>query len=99
LPNEQPIEVPKAVVQWSRGQEVAVENDTIERRTYTRKVAIRLLITTWSITNLGVQGDGVVTTNSFGEVMNEFDLVAIQDMNGRFHSGRPEALAPLSGSC
>ena len=32
-----------------------MENDTIERRTYTRKVANRLLLTTWNIANLGVQ--------------------------------------------
>ena len=36
LPNEQRIEVPEAVVQWSRGQEFAVENVGIEPHTYAR---------------------------------------------------------------
>ena len=36
LPNEQRIEIPEAVVRWSRGQEFAVENRLIERRTHTR---------------------------------------------------------------
>lgn len=30
LPNEQRIEIPEAVVRWSRGQEFAVENTSIE---------------------------------------------------------------------
>ncbi|HEV8328748.1 MAG TPA: PilZ domain-containing protein [Nitrospiraceae bacterium] len=36
LPNEQRIEVPEAVVRWSRGQEFAVENLVVERHTYAR---------------------------------------------------------------
>jgi len=36
LPNEQHIEVPKAVVRWSRGQEFAVENTSIEPHTHAR---------------------------------------------------------------
>ena len=36
LPNEQRIEVPEAVVRWSRGQEFAVENVMIEPRTHAR---------------------------------------------------------------
>ncbi len=36
LPNEQRIEIPEAVVRWSRGQEFAVENVTIEPHTCTR---------------------------------------------------------------
>ena len=36
LPNEQRIEVSEAVVRWSRGQEFAVENVTIEPRTHAR---------------------------------------------------------------
>jgi hypothetical protein len=33
LPNEQRIEIPEAVVRWSRGQEFAVENVVIELHT------------------------------------------------------------------
>ncbi|MGH7181548.1 MAG: PilZ domain-containing protein, partial [Nitrospiraceae bacterium] len=36
LPNEQGIEIPKAVVRWSRGQEFAVENIEIELPTQAR---------------------------------------------------------------
>jgi hypothetical protein len=36
LPNEQGIEVPEAVVRWSRGQEFAVENLVIEPHTHAR---------------------------------------------------------------
>ena len=36
LPNEQRIELPKAVVRWSRGQEFAVENVAIKPYTHTR---------------------------------------------------------------
>ena len=36
LPNEQHIEVPEAVVRWSRGQEFAVENLAIEPHTHAR---------------------------------------------------------------
>jgi hypothetical protein len=36
LPNEQHIEVPEAVVRWSRGQEFAVENVMIEPHTHAR---------------------------------------------------------------
>jgi hypothetical protein len=36
LPNEQRIEVPEAVVRWSRGQEFAVENVTVQPHTYAR---------------------------------------------------------------
>jgi hypothetical protein len=36
LPNEQRIEVPEAVVRWSREQEFAVENMMIERHTQAR---------------------------------------------------------------
>lgn len=36
LPNEQRIEVPEAVVRWSRGEEFAVENVSIERHTQAR---------------------------------------------------------------
>jgi hypothetical protein len=36
LPNEQHIEVPEAVVRWSRGQEFAVENLAIKLHTRTR---------------------------------------------------------------
>jgi hypothetical protein len=36
LPNEQRIEVPEAVVCWSRGQEFAVENRLVERHTHAR---------------------------------------------------------------
>ncbi len=36
LPNEQRIEIPEAVVRWSRGQEFAVENMMIERHTQAR---------------------------------------------------------------
>ena len=36
LPNEQCIEIPEAVVRWSRGQEVAVENLAIKPHTRTR---------------------------------------------------------------
>jgi hypothetical protein len=34
LPNEQRIEVPEAVVRWSRGQEFAVENVVVEPNTH-----------------------------------------------------------------
>jgi len=36
LPKEQWIEIPEAVVRWSRGQEFAVENLAIERHTHAR---------------------------------------------------------------
>jgi len=36
LSNEQHITVPEAVVWWSRGQEIAVENVVIERHTHSR---------------------------------------------------------------
>jgi hypothetical protein len=36
LPNEQRIVVPEAVVRWSRGQEFAVENTSIEPHTHAR---------------------------------------------------------------
>ena len=36
LPNEQRIEIPEAVVRWSRGEEFAVENVVIERHTEAR---------------------------------------------------------------
>jgi hypothetical protein len=36
LPNEQRIQVPKAVVRWSRGQEFAVETVSIERQAQDR---------------------------------------------------------------
>jgi len=36
LPNEQHIEVPEAVVRWSRGQEFAGENVMIEPHTHAR---------------------------------------------------------------
>lgn len=36
LPNEQRIEVPEAVVRWSRGQEFAIENLAIEPHTHAR---------------------------------------------------------------
>ena len=36
LPNEQRIEVPEAVVRWSRGQEFAVENVMIEPHIHAR---------------------------------------------------------------
>jgi len=36
LPNEQRIEAPEAVVRWSRGQKLAVENVAIERHTFSR---------------------------------------------------------------
>lgn len=36
LPNEQRIEIPEAVVRWSRGQEFAVENTSIELHTQAR---------------------------------------------------------------
>jgi hypothetical protein len=36
LPNEQRIEVPEAVVRWSRGQEFAVETVVIEPHTHAR---------------------------------------------------------------
>ena len=36
LPNEQRIEIPEAVVRWSKGQEFAVENIAIEPHTQAR---------------------------------------------------------------
>jgi hypothetical protein len=36
LPNEQRIEIPEAVVRWSRGQESAVENVLIEQHNHVR---------------------------------------------------------------
>jgi hypothetical protein len=36
LPNEQCIEIPEAVVRWSRGQEFAVENLAIKPHTHAR---------------------------------------------------------------
>jgi hypothetical protein len=36
LPNEQRIEIPGAIVRWSRGQEFAVENVVVERHTRAR---------------------------------------------------------------
>jgi len=36
LPKKQWIEIPEAVVRWSRGQEFAVENLAIERHTHAR---------------------------------------------------------------
>ena len=36
LPNEQLIQVPEAVVRWSRGQEFSVQNMMIERHTQAR---------------------------------------------------------------
>jgi hypothetical protein len=36
LPNEERIEVPQAIVRWSRGQEFTVENVLVERRTHAR---------------------------------------------------------------
>ena len=38
LPNEQRIEIPAAVVRWSKGQEFAVENMAIEPHTQARLV-------------------------------------------------------------
>lgn len=36
LPNEQRIDIPEAVVRWSRGDEFAVENVVVERHTHAR---------------------------------------------------------------
>jgi len=36
LPNDQRIEVPDAVVRWSKGQEFVVENTSIEPHTHAR---------------------------------------------------------------
>ena len=36
LPNEQRIEIPEAVVRWSKGREFAVENMAIEPHTQAR---------------------------------------------------------------
>jgi hypothetical protein len=36
LPNEQRIEIPEAVVRWSRGQEFTVENVLIEQHNHVR---------------------------------------------------------------
>jgi hypothetical protein len=36
LPNEQRVDIPGAVVRWSRGQEFAVENLVIEAQTHAR---------------------------------------------------------------
>jgi hypothetical protein len=36
LPNEQRIEIPEAIVRWSRGQEFAVENMAVEPHTQAR---------------------------------------------------------------
>jgi len=36
LPNEQRIEIPEAVVRWSRGQEFALETVKIEQHTQAR---------------------------------------------------------------
>jgi hypothetical protein len=36
LPNEQRIEIPEAIVRWSRGDEFAVENVVLERHTHAR---------------------------------------------------------------
>ena len=36
LPNEQHIEIPEAVVRWSRGQEFAVETVMVEQYTHAR---------------------------------------------------------------
>ena len=36
LPNEQRIEIPEAIVRWSRGQEFAVENLAMEPHTHAR---------------------------------------------------------------
>lgn len=36
LPNEQRIEIPEAVVRWSRGQEFSVENVLIEQHNHVR---------------------------------------------------------------
>jgi hypothetical protein len=36
LPNEQRIDIPGAIVRWSRGQEFAVENLVIETHTHAR---------------------------------------------------------------
>ena len=36
LPNEERIEVPQAIVRWSRGQEFAVENVMVQRHTHAR---------------------------------------------------------------
>jgi hypothetical protein len=36
LPNEQRLEIPEAVVRWSRGQEFALENVVVARHTHAR---------------------------------------------------------------
>ena len=36
LPNEQRIEIPEAIVRWSRGQEFAVENVVVDRHAHAR---------------------------------------------------------------
>jgi hypothetical protein len=36
LPNEERIEVPQAIVRWSRGRKFAVENVMVERHTHAR---------------------------------------------------------------
>jgi hypothetical protein len=36
LPNDERIEVPQAIVRWSRGQEFAVKNVTVERHIHAR---------------------------------------------------------------
>ena len=45
LPNEQSIEVPVAIVRWSRGQDFAVENTFMEPHTHARlQHYVRLLV-------------------------------------------------------
>ena len=50
LPNEQRIEIPEAVVRWSRGQEFAVENMAIEPHTqarlkhYVKRLVLNLIV-------------------------------------------------------
>ena len=54
LPNEQRIEIPEAVVRWSRGQEFAVETVAIEAHTQARlqHYVKRLVLNTTTGSNL-----------------------------------------------
>ena len=55
LPNEQRIDVPEAVVRWSRGEEFAVENVVIEKYTQVRleHYVKRLVRTAMELTQTG----------------------------------------------
>ena len=62
LPNKQRIEVPEAVVRWSRGQEFAVENLVIEPHAHARLqyYVERLVLETTTAAQLEIGNTGIL---------------------------------------